>query len=129
MAAEEAEEQQNIEAIDICDGHCIDAEAVARASSSMASDEVAAALAETFKVLGDPTRVKMVSALKSTELCVCDLAVLLSLSQSAVSHQLRLLRTMRLVKYRREGRIIYYSLDDEHIGDLFLQGLRHVVEG
>ncbi|MHB0869574.1 MAG: ArsR/SmtB family transcription factor [Chloroflexota bacterium] len=117
-----------VESADLCDVFCIDAEEVARARQAMVSDEAAARLAETFSVLGDPTRVKMISALRSVELCVCDLATLLNLSQSAVSHQLRLLRTMRLVKYRREGRIVYYSLDDEHIGNLFQQGLQHVVE-
>ncbi|HEX2924370.1 MAG TPA: metalloregulator ArsR/SmtB family transcription factor [Chloroflexota bacterium] len=95
----------------------------------MISDRTAEGLAQTFDVLGDPTRVKLISALMTGELCVCDLATLLGLSQSAISHQLRLLRNMRLVKYRRDGRIVHYSLDDQHIRDLFLQGLQHVAEG
>ena len=95
----------------------------------MVSDRSAEGLAQTFGVLGDPTRVKLISALMAGELCVCDLATLLGLSQSAVSHQLRLLRNMRLAKYRRDGRMVYYSLDDQHIRDLFLQGLQHVTEG
>lgn len=128
VATEVAEVAQPVESPDVCDLFCVDAEEVARARSAMISDEAATRLAETFSVLGDPTRVKMISALRSSELCVCDLATLLSLSQSAVSHQLRLLRAMRLVKYRRSGRIVYYSLDDEHIGNLFLQGLQHVAE-
>src|SRR4051794_9810528 len=86
------------------------------------------ALAETFKVLGDITRVRMLDALSRSELCVCDLARLLGLSQSAVSHQLRLLRGMRLVRPRREGRMIFYTLDDQHIVRLFEQGLEHVEE-
>ena len=86
------------------------------------------ALAETFKVLGDPTRVRLLDALSRAELCVCDVAGLLGLTESAVSHQLRLLRGMRLVKSRREGRHIYYSLKDDHIVKLFEQALEHVEE-
>ncbi len=87
-----------------------------------------AALAETFKVLGDATRVRILDALASAEVPVCDLARLLGLTQSAVSHQLRLLRGMRLVKSRRVGRHIYYVADDHHIVGLFEQGLEHVQE-
>lgn len=85
-------------------------------------------LAETFRVLGDPTRVRILDALSRAELCVCDVATLLGLSESAVSHQLRLLRGMRLVRPRREGRMVFYSLDDQHITSLFAQGLGHVEE-
>lgn len=113
---------------DVCEVVCVDAEAVARARAGMLPEGTAVKLAESFGVLGDPTRVKLINALMGSELCVCDLAVLLNLSQSAVSHQLRLLRAMRLVKYRKEGRVVYYSLDDEHIRNLFQQGLQHVVE-
>jgi DNA-binding transcriptional ArsR family regulator len=92
-------------------------------------DEAAvAALAETFKVLGDTTRVRILDALARAEVPVCDLAELLGISQSAVSHQLRLLRGMRLVKSRRVGRHIYYVADDHHIVGLFEQGLEHVQE-
>src|SRR5258708_35063784 len=87
-----------------------------------------AALAETFKVLGDTTRVRILDALARAEVPVCDLAQLLGLTQSAVSHQLRLLRGMRLVKSRRAGRHIYYVADDHHIVGLFEQGLEHVQE-
>ena len=86
------------------------------------------ALAETFKVLGDETRVRILDALARGEVPVCDLARLLGLSQSAVSHQLRLLRGMRLVKARRAGRHILYVADDHHIVGLFKQGLEHVQE-
>lgn len=86
-------------------------------------------LAETFRMLGDPTRVRMLDALALSELCVCDLATLIGLSESAVSHQLRLLRNLRLVKARRDGRMVFYSIDDGHIITLFRQGLRHVQEG
>jgi ArsR family transcriptional regulator len=91
-------------------------------------DESAAALAETFRVLGDPTRIRILDALQRSEVPVCDLAGVLGVTQSAVSHQLRLLRSMRLVRARREGRHIYYALDDEHIAKLFKQGLEHVQE-
>ena len=91
-------------------------------------DRPAAALAETFKALGDVTRVRMLDALARAELCVGDLAELVGLSESAVSHQLRLLRGMRLVRSRRHGRLVFYSLDDDHILRLFEQGLEHVEE-
>ena len=87
-----------------------------------------AALAETFKILGDATRVRILDALARAEVPVCDLAQLLGLGQSAVSHQLRLLRGMRLVKSRRAGKHIYYVSDDHHIVGLFEQGLEHVQE-
>src|SRR5262245_53656608 len=88
----------------------------------------AAALAETFRALGDLTRVRMLDALARSELCVQDLAARLHLTESAVSHQLRLLRNMRLVRTRRDGRLIFYALDDQHIVGLFEQGLEHVQE-
>jgi ArsR family transcriptional regulator len=91
-------------------------------------DASVADLAETFKVLGDTTRVRILDALARAEVPVCDLADLLGLTQSAVSHQLRLLRGMRLVKSRRDGRHIYYMADDHHIVGLFEQGLEHVQE-
>jgi ArsR family transcriptional regulator len=89
---------------------------------------LAATLAETFRALGDPTRVRILDALSRAELCVCDIATLLSISESAVSHQLRLLRSLRLVRSRRAGRMVFYALDDDHITRLFAQGLEHVEE-
>lgn len=83
-------------------------------------------LAETFRALSDPNRVRIVSLLSEAELCVCDLAAALEMSQSAVSHQLRSLRDLHLVRWRREGRQIFYALDDEHVSDLFNRGLDHV---
>lgn len=83
-------------------------------------------LAALFKALGDPTRVRILAALALRELCVCDLCAILDMSQSAVSHQLRLLRTARLVRFRRDGKNVFYSLDDEHVLALFAQGLEHV---
>jgi ArsR family transcriptional regulator, lead/cadmium/zinc/bismuth-responsive transcriptional repressor len=86
------------------------------------------ALAETFRVLGDPTRVRILDALAPGELCVCDVAALVGISESAVSHQLRLLRGMRLVRPRRAGRLVYYAVDDHHILELLKQALTHVEE-
>lgn len=85
-------------------------------------------LRETFRLLGDETRLKICLALSRRELCVSDIAGLLSLTESAVSHQLRLMKAMRLVTYRREGKMTYYMLDDEHIEDLIRLGVRHVME-
>jgi ArsR family transcriptional regulator, lead/cadmium/zinc/bismuth-responsive transcriptional repressor len=87
------------------------------------------ALAETFRVLGDPTRVRILDALAAGELCVCDIASVAGISESAVSHQLRLLRGMRLVRPRRAGRLVYYTLDDQHIIELLRQAQTHVEEG
>jgi ArsR family transcriptional regulator len=86
------------------------------------------ALAETFRLLGDPTRVRILDALAGGPLCVHEISDRVGISESAVSHQLRLMRTMRIVKGRREGRCVYYTLDDQHVLDLFQQGLRHVSE-
>jgi DNA-binding transcriptional ArsR family regulator len=86
-------------------------------------------LTEIFRVLGDPTRVRILDALAASELCVGAIAQRLGLSESAVSHQLRLLRGSRIVRSRREGRMIFYTLDDDHVLALFRQGLRHVQEG
>ena len=86
------------------------------------------ALADTFRILGDPTRIRIVDALAQGDLCVHELSDKVGISESAVSHQLRLMRTMRIVRGRRVGRCVYYTLDDQHILDLFQQGLRHVTE-
>ncbi|WP_281876291.1 ArsR/SmtB family transcription factor [Geobacter hydrogenophilus] len=83
--------------------------------------------AETFRVLGDPTRVRILQALCLEELCVCDIACLLGATKSAVSHQLRLLRSLRVVKFRKVGRVVYYSLDDSHVRNLLREGLNHIV--
>jgi ArsR family transcriptional regulator len=93
----------------------------------MAPDTVQA-LADTFRVLGDPTRVRILDALAHGELCVCDLASHVGISESAVSHQLRLLRGMRLVRSRRAGRLVFYAVDDQHILELLRQALTHVEE-
>lgn len=111
-----------------CDVFHIDPAKVARLRGALIDEPAVDALSETFRALGDPTRVRVLDALSHGELCVCDLAALLGLSQSATSHQLRLLRALRLVRPRRAGRMVYYALDDRHIVTLFRQGLRHVEE-
>lgn len=83
-------------------------------------------LSKIFKGLGDPTRLKIIHSLSKEELCVCDIADLLQMNQSAISHQLRVLRDLRLVKYRKEGKSAIYSLDDDHVLQLFNQGLEHI---
>jgi len=114
--------------LDHCDVYCIHEDAVAEVKKVMIKENTAISLAELFKALGDPTRVKILFALMKRELCVCDLAAVIGASDSAVSHQLRILRTLKLIKFRREGKILYYSLDDAHIENLFAQGLEHVIE-
>lgn len=114
--------------VESCEIEFVDERRVRRARRAMRSPEATALLAETFKLLGDPTRVRLAYALSREELCVCDLANLLGMSQSAVSHSLRALRQMKLVKYRREGKIAYYSLDDDHIRRLLDLGFEHVEE-
>jgi ArsR family transcriptional regulator len=93
--------------------------------AQLVDEATAAGLAETFQALADPSRVRLISALLNGEMCVYDLAAMLGMSQSAVSHQLRILRNLHLVKTRKAGRIVFYSLDDEHIRDLFQRGLEH----
>lgn len=91
-------------------------------------DEVTDNLCQTFKALGDPSRLKILWALEHQEMCVCDLAALLGITESAVSHQLRLIRTLRLVKNRREGTILYYRLADDHVSQLVRIALEHIRE-
>ena len=110
----------------ICSIALIDEAKVAAARDAMPPDEILVQLAETFRVLGDPTRVRILQALSLEELCVCDMASLLGTTKSAVSHQLRLLRSLRVVKYRKDGRVVYYSLDDSHVGNLLREGLNHI---
>lgn len=111
---------------DVCEILYIDEVRVRAVEAQMPVEETILAVSEVFKVLSDPTRARIVFALSQTELCVCDLAALLNLSDSAVSHQLRLLRSLRLVKYRKVGRLAYYSLDDDHSQRLLLDALEHV---
>ena len=111
---------------DVCQIHYVDEKRVARVKAEMSPIEALFDLAETFKVLGDSTRVRILHALALDELCVCDIASLLGMTQSAVSHQLRLLRVAKLVKFRKEGKMAYYSLDDDHVRSLLSEGLDHL---
>ncbi|MCC7032496.1 MAG: helix-turn-helix transcriptional regulator [Acidobacteria bacterium] len=113
---------------DSCDVIQIDLARVRRLRAALVGGDAVTGLADTFRALGDPTRVRILDVLSHGELCVCDLAAVLSLSQSAVSHQLRLLRSLRLVRARRDGRMVFYALDDLHVVDLLRQGLKHVGE-
>ncbi len=113
---------------EVCQPHVIDEAKIKEVQKVMLSEDKLKALAETFKALSDPTRTKIIYSLSLKELCVCDLAKLVNLSISAVSHHLRILRNLKLVKFRKEGRVVYYSLDDEHIHNLFQEGLKHILE-
>ena len=109
-----------------CDIYCIHEDVVAIARENMLQEETVNELSDLFKVLGDGTRINILRALAINEMCVCDIDALLCMSQSAISHQLRTLKNARLVKFRREGKVIYYSLDDEHVDQMFNQGLEHI---
>jgi ArsR family transcriptional regulator, lead/cadmium/zinc/bismuth-responsive transcriptional repressor len=113
--------------MDICTENVVHVEAVSVCREALTGTPTEA-LAETFKILGEHTRVRILLALSTRELCVCDLAELFGLSVSAVSHQLRLLRAHRLVRPRRQGKLVFYSLDDDHVRTLFREGLNHVLE-
>jgi len=117
------------EFLDACEIESIDHEKLARIRARMETDEHLSNLADLFNALGTITRVKILYALSLEELCVCDIAALVGVSPSAVSHQLRLLRLARLVKARKHGKMTFYSLDDEHVRSLIKEGLEHVHEG
>jgi DNA-binding transcriptional ArsR family regulator len=99
-----------------------------RSSPALRTDETILGLSEVFRALADPTRLKLVLALSVRELCVAELADAIAMSESAVSHQLRLLKTLRLVRHRKSGKQVYYALDDEHVDDLLRVGTRHIQE-
>lgn len=106
---------------------CIHEEIVLKTKQKMIQEETLYDLAELFKVFGDTTRIKIISVLKEQELCVGDLSAVLNISISAISHQLRVLKHAKIVKPRREGKMMYYSLDDEHINKIFAIGLEHII--
>lgn len=118
---------ENIE-IERCETTLIHEDIVNKVAQHMPEEETLYDLAELFKVFGDTTRIRILYALFSSEMCVCDLAALLNMTQSAISHQLRVLKQARLVKFKRSGKVVYYSLDDEHIQRIFDQGLSHINE-
>lgn len=117
-----------IQTAERCDCTVIHEEVVNRVMGRMPEEERLYDLAELFKVFGDSTRIKILWALFESEMCVCDIAYLLNMTQSAISHQLRVLKQAKLVKYRREGKIVFYSLEDEHIKQIFDQGMIHISE-
>lgn len=114
--------------IERCDCDVIHEDIVNEVKSKMPEEESLYDLAELFKVFGDSTRIKILWALDEAEMCVCDIAVLLNMTQSAISHQLRVLKQANLVKNRKEGKVVYYSLDDDHVKNIFDQGLIHINE-
>ena len=120
--------ENNERKIESCNGNIIHEDIVVRVKDQLPAEETLYDLAELFKVFGDTTRIKIICALFESEMCVCDLSCLLHMTQSAISHQLRVLKTARLVKFRREGKVVYYSLDDEHIKHIYDAGLNHISE-
>lgn len=113
---------------DVCKCTVIHTDVVDRVRRQMQGDDTIYNLSQFFKVFGDPTRLKIIQSLSLAELCVCDISALLDLNQSTVSHQLKILKLNRLVKIRRDGKVVYYSLDDEHINQILSQGLSHIKE-
>lgn len=114
--------------VESCSCNIIHKDVVEEVKDKLPQEEILYDLAELFKVFGDSTRIKIICSLFESEMCVCDLSALLNISQSAISHQLRVLKSARLVKFRRSGKVIYYSLDDEHIKQIFDAGLHHITE-
>ncbi len=114
--------------MDLCECNIIHEDVVERVRRQMPDETPVYEVSELFKVFGDSTRSRIICALRLEEMCVCDLAALLNMTQSAISHQLRILRSSRLVKSRKQGRVVYYSLDDAHIGEIFSLAFTHIME-
>ena len=114
--------------VERCEYMYVHQDVVNKVKQDMPQDETLYDLAELFKVFGDSTRIKILYALFEAELCVCDIAQLLSVSQTAVSHQLRVLKNNKLVKFRKEGKNVFYSLADDHVRRIIDQGIEHVEE-
>lgn len=117
-----------MEKIEVCSCSMIHEDVVNKVREHIPKEEILYDLSDLFKTLGDSTRIKVLYALFQAEMCVCDIAALLGMTQSAISHQLRVLKHARLVKYRKDGKIVYYSLDDDHVKCIFNQGLLHISE-
>ena len=118
----------NREPIDLCEVSVIHEDILQRVRTKMPDEDPIYEVSELFRVFGDSTRARIICALNIEEMCVCDLAALLNMTQSAISHQLRLLKVSRIVKSRKQGRVVYYSLDDAHIGQIFAMAFDHVME-
>ena len=114
--------------VERCDYSHVHQEIVDKVERTMPEDEILYDLAELFKIFGDSTRIKILYVLFESEMCVCDIAKLLGMTQSAISHQLRALKQSKLVKYRREGKAVFYSLADGHVRTILDQGMEHVAE-
>jgi ArsR family transcriptional regulator len=112
----------------VCDCEVIHADIVNEVNKRMPHEEDIYDLSDFFKVLGDSTRMRIIWALDESEMCVCDIAVLLNMTKSAISHQLRALRNANLVKFRKEGKTVFYSLKDKHIKDIYEIGMEHIKE-
>jgi len=113
---------------DICEIECINEEAVKQVKSDMLDVKVLLEISENYKIFGDLTRLKILVALYQRELCVCDLSAVLEANQSTISHQLRILRSKNLVKFRKEGKMAYYSLADDHVIKIIEMGVEHATE-
>lgn len=109
-----------------CDCNIIHKEAVDKAIKNKPKEEILERLSQFFKILGDPTRIKILWTLDNDEMCVCDIANVLNMTKSSISHQLAILRTIGIVKYRKSGKEVYYMLDDEHVKKLYEIGLEHI---
>ena len=120
--------QEAVPGLDVCERPCVHGDRVDKALGGLLADAEAEGLAEVFSLLGDRTRVRILHALSLGELCVCDISAVVGVSGSAISHQLRLLRTAKLVRARKEGKNVFYTLDDAHVHSLIAQGLEHVRE-
>lgn len=114
--------------VECCEVTCVHDDAVRMVQKKMPEEERLKELADFYKVFADPTRIKILCVLLESEMCVCDLAEVLEMTQSAISHQLRVLKQMKLVKNRREGKTVYYSLADSHIQTIISQGMEHITE-
>lgn len=114
--------------IDQCDFICVHENVVNQVLKAMPKEQQLMDLADFFKIFGDPTRIRILYVLSQSQMCVCDIANLLQMGQSAISHQLRVLKQMRLVKFKREGKTVFYSLADGHIQTILAQGMEHINE-
>ncbi len=126
MTEQERIEQEVRECV--CEFMHVHEEIVDKVEKVMPDEQQLLELSEFFKVFGDSTRIKILYVLSQSEMCVCDIATLLQMGQSAISHQLRVLKQMRLVKFRRDGKTVFYSLSDDHIQTILAQGMEHISE-
>lgn len=114
--------------MEVCEQNVIHKDAVDKVSKELLDEDKSIDLAEFFKIFGDSTRIKILNALSYSKLCVCDISYLLGMNQSAISHQLKILKQAKIVRYERDGKNIYYEIDDEHIGKIFKMGVEHIEE-